>query len=71
MGDLDTRMWRRLRYSMTTLPQSSLAGVPVTFTELQKMKSGTGGMKNLPLKERKSGLRPSKQPKGAQDHETW
>lgn len=42
--------WRRLRFSITSLPQSS-PSVPATVTQLQKMKSGSGRMKNLPLKE--------------------
>jgi len=41
------RTWRRLRYSMTFLPQSSPASDPATLPK--KAKAGTGRMKNGPL----------------------
>ncbi|GAB0202677.1 hypothetical protein GRJ2_002733300 [Grus japonensis] len=40
---------RRLRYSMTFLPQSSPASALATPPKLQKAKAGTGRMKNHPL----------------------
>lgn len=52
MGDLVTQDVEAVEVLMTTLPQSSPASVPGTVTELQKMKSGTGGVKNFPLKEK-------------------
>jgi len=42
-------IWRRLRYSMTSSPQSSLAGASATLSKSQKAKAGTGSMKNCPL----------------------
>jgi len=43
------RMKRRLRYSMTFLPQSSLASVPATPPKSQTAKADTERMKNFPL----------------------
>jgi len=41
-------IWRRLRYSMTFLPQSSPASAPAELPKSQKAKTGTGRMKNRP-----------------------
>ncbi|KAM9608247.1 uncharacterized protein ACIBXB_000772 [Morphnus guianensis] len=49
MGDWLPVTWRRLRYSMTFLPQSSPTITPATLPKMQKAKSGTGRMKKLPL----------------------
>ncbi|GAB0204561.1 hypothetical protein GRJ2_002921700 [Grus japonensis] len=49
MEDLVTRTWRRLRYSTTTLPQSSPASAQAAQPKSHKAKAGTGRMKNHPL----------------------
>jgi len=42
-------IWTRLRYSVTSLPQSSPASAPATPSKSQKAKGGTERMKNQPL----------------------
>jgi len=46
------RIWRRLRYSMSFLPQSSSASAPAMLPKLHEAQAWTGRIKNSPLYEK-------------------
>lgn len=45
-------VWRKLRYPMPALPQSSPTSAPATVPKSQKAKAGTRRMKNHTLEEK-------------------
>jgi len=60
-------IWRRLRYSMTFLPQSSLASAPATLPSSRWQRHG---QRRITPCRRVSGSKPSQEPEGTQVHGT-